>query len=146
MSSTLARPHLGQPHETSSSSDPSIQRQVWSVLAGLYPRGQATEKRSLERFPYPHLLYLTPVDDDNVPVGKSVVVIGKHLSERGLGFYHLEPLPHRRMIASLELPQSLWAGFLIDIRWTRFTCFGVYDSGGKFLQAVPPPTIARAAS
>jgi len=145
MSSTLAHRPIEQPPEILSSTDPSIQRQVWSVLAGLYPRGQATDQRSLERFPYPHLLYLTPVGADNAPVGESVVVIGKHLSENGLGFYHPNPLPHRRMIASLELPHSLWAGFLIDIKWTRFTCFGVYDSGGQFLQTVPSPTAARTA-
>ena len=89
---------------------------------------------------------MSPVDDDTNPLDKPVVVVGKHLSEKGLGFYHFEPLPHRTMIASLELPCAQWAGFLVDVRWTRFTSFGVYDSGAKFLQAVPAPIMNRTAS
>jgi hypothetical protein len=145
MSSLLAHPHLESLPETIPSADESVRRQVWGVLAGLYPRGRTPERRSVQRFPYPQLLYLTPVGEDLLPAGDSVAVIGKHLSERGLGFYHTQSLPYRRMIASLELPQAHWAGFLIDIKWTRFTKFGWYDSGGRFLQALPSPIVGHVA-
>ena len=144
MSSMLSHPLVSLP-ETIPSADESVRRQVWGVLAGLYPRGRTPERRATQRFPFPQLLYLTPVGNDLLPIGDSVAVIGKHLSEGGLGFYHAQPLPYRRMIASLELAQSHWAGFLIDIRWTRFTKFGWYDSGGKFLQTVPSPVVGRVA-
>ena len=46
---------------------------------------------------------MTPVGaDGHTPEGEPVVAAGKHLSERGLGFFHQSPLPYRRMIVSLE--------------------------------------------
>jgi hypothetical protein len=123
--------------------DETIRRQVWGLLAGLYPNGKSYERRIDQRFPYPHLVYLTPVADDGVtPSGNSLVVVGKHLSERGLGFYHQQPLPYRRMIASLQGVDGHWIGFLIDLAWCRFTQHGWYDSGGRLLQAVPSPVQA----
>ena len=44
-----------------------------------------------------------------------VVVVGKHLSENGFGFYHRATLPYRRMIVSLECRNSQWIAFLIDL-------------------------------
>ena len=43
------------------------------------------------------------------------------------------------MIASLEVDGGRWSGFLLEIAWCRFTRHGWYDSGGRFLQAVPSP-------
>jgi hypothetical protein len=98
------------------------------------------ERRHNSRYPFPHLIYLTPVGRDGVtPEGESVVVIGKHLSESGLGFYHQKPIPHRRMIASLETANGQWIGFLVDLSWCRFTRQGWYESGGRFLQSVLSP-------
>jgi hypothetical protein len=145
MSSVLGFPQAELLPETIPSADESVRRQVWGVLSGLYPRGRTPERRAVQRFPYPQLLYLSPIGEDLLPAGDPVAVIGKHLSERGLGFYHVQPLPYRRMIASLELPHGHWAGFLIDIKWCRFTQFGWYDSGGRFLQTVASPIPARVA-
>ena len=144
MSTLLGYPQLEQLTDHRPPADEFVRHQVWNILAGLYPRGKAAERRVDQRFPYPHLLYLSPVADNGfLPTGDPVVVVGKHLSERGLGFYYREPLPYRRMIASLELPESRWAGFLVDITWCRFTQHGWYDSGGRFLQAVPSPVVRR---
>lgn len=120
--------------------DDLVRRQVWGLLAGLYPPAKQIERRADQRFPYPHLIYLNPVAADGVtPLAGSVVVVGKHLSEHGLGFYHQQPLPYRRMIASLANHDNRWLGFLIDITWCRFTQHGWYDSGGRFLQTAPSP-------
>lgn len=143
MSGTLAHLQLENLPLIAPSSEEGVRRQVWGVLAGLYPRGRTPERRAVQRFPYPQPLYLTPVDDDLLSAANSVAVIGKHISERGLGFYHVQPLPYRRVIASLEVSQGSWAGFLLDVKWTRFTQFGWYDSGGRFLQAVPSPIVGR---
>ncbi len=84
--------------------DELVQRQVWEILGGLYPRGKAAERRIDQRFPYPNILYLTPVSSDGIsPAGEHVAVVGKHLSEHGVGFYYQQPLPYRKMIASLEM-------------------------------------------
>jgi hypothetical protein len=140
MSSVVGYPQFEQLAQAALVSEEPVRQQIWQILAGLYPRGNRVERRSDQRFPYPYLVYLTPVAADGLtPGGESVIVIGKHLSERGLGFYHQKPLSDRRMIASLELQKSRWAGFLIDLTWCRFTQHGWYDSGGRFLQAVASP-------
>lgn len=122
------------------SSEDDVRMQVWGLLGALYPRGELVERRGDQRYPYPYLVYLTPVDDDGFTAkGEPLVVVGKHLSERGLGFYHPKPLPHRRMIASLEAAGGQRMHFLIDLTWCRFTRHGWYESGGHFLQAAPAP-------
>jgi hypothetical protein len=117
-----------------------VRTQVWALLATLYPRFELVERRRDSRYPFPHLIHLTPVAEDGVtPTGKSIVVVGKHLSDRGLGFYHPQPLQHRRMIASLENARGELIGFLVDLSWCRFTKDGWYESGGRFLQTALPP-------
>ena len=84
---------------------------MWGLLTTLYPRNDLIERRRDNRYPFPCLIHLTPVGPDGVtPEGETVVVVGKHLSEHGFGFYHQAPLPHRRMIASLESKQGALAG------------------------------------
>jgi hypothetical protein len=121
------------------SGEEKVRQQVWGLLAGFHSGSAWTERRSVQRFPLARLIRLTPVGPDGVtPLSGSLVVVGKDVSERGLGFFHLEPLPHRRMIASLETHNGDWIGFLLDISWCRFTHHGWYDSGGRFLQVVEP--------
>jgi len=139
MSASICVPQVQIP-QPNPQSDEIIRRQVWGVLVGAYPQGRVVERRMDQRYPYPHLLYLTPVGEDGLtPEGESVAVVGKTLSERGLGFYYQQPISHRRMIASLEGSDLRWAAFLIDITWCRFTRYGWYDSGGRFVQAVQSP-------
>jgi hypothetical protein len=114
-----------------------VRTQVWALLTTLYPQHEFVERRRENRYPFPSMIRLTPVGLDGVtPEGESISVVGKHLSERGLGFYHPKPLPYRRMIASLQNARGEWMGFLIDLSWCRFTRQGWYESGGRFLQAV----------
>ena len=117
-----------------------LRTRVQGLLSSLYPLEVTQERRREIRYPYPHQVYLTPVaDDDQTPSGDSIVVVGKYLAEHGLSFYHHEPIPHRRMIASLEAGRGRWIGVLIDLSWCRFTKTGWYESGGRFLQLVPSP-------
>ena len=111
------------------------------VLAALVKRGgsrRGHERRNEQRYPYPHPVYLTPLAGDGPCVEETVQVIGKHLSEHGLDFYHREPLPYRRMIASLEV-NGQWLGLVLDLKWCRFTSDGLYDNGGRFVAAVSSP-------
>jgi hypothetical protein len=115
-------------------SEPSIRAQVFGLLAAL-DRKPTVERRRDERFAYPQLVCLTPVAADGVtPVGEMVIVAGKHLSERGLGFYHPGPLPHRLVIASMEQAPDKWLHVLLDVSWCRFRRQGWYESGGRFLR------------
>lgn len=114
-----------------------IRAQVLGLLTALYPRNDLLERRRDNRYPFPCLIHLTPVGKDGRSAeGAAVVVVGKHLSEHGFSFYHQAPLPHRRMIASLEGSRGNWVAFLIDLKWCRFTKDGWYESGGRFLQTV----------
>jgi hypothetical protein len=132
-------PQIDFPLEKSCLEEDEVRLQVWGLLGALYPQHDLAERRKDTRYPFPYLIHLTPVGSDGVtPEGKTIVVVGKHLSERGLGFYHPQPIPHRRMIASLE-SHGHWLGFLIDLKWCRFTRQGWYESGGRFLQSVLSP-------
>jgi len=127
-------------NEHSGSIDDEVRVQVWGLLNALYPQNNLVERRRNSRYPFPHLIYLTPVGRDGVtPEGETLVVVGKHLSEGGLGFYHQKPIPYRRMIASLETANGQWIGFLVDLNWCRFTRQGWYESGGRLLQSVFSP-------
>jgi hypothetical protein len=135
----LENPCVEPPSENNVIQEDIVRRQVWGLMSSLYPKPEILERRQESRYPFPYLIHLTPVGDDGVtPQGESVVVVGKHLSERGLGFFHPKPLPYRRMIASLEC-NGHWVGFIIDLRWCRFTKQGWYESGGRLLQSVPSP-------
>ena len=115
-----------------------VSARVHELLLLMYPPGPPLERRVDRRFPYPELIRVTPVDDEGRQLSdQSIVVAGKTLSERGLGFYHPEPLPHRRMVASFHAGDDRWLGILVDLTWCRFTCHGWYESGGRFLEAVP---------
>jgi hypothetical protein len=123
-----------------STPDADIRRQVWSLLAGLYPHGSVLERRAAQRFAYPQLLYLTTtLADGRTPGDQTFVVVGKTLSEGGLGFYHRETLADRYMIASLPNHERRLVAFLIDVTWCRYTTLGWYESGGRFLEVVPSP-------
>jgi hypothetical protein len=116
-----------------------VRTQVWGLLSTLYPKQDFVERRCETRYPFPYLVHLTPVDEDgSLLQSETVVVVGKHLSERGLGFYHPKPLPYRRVIASLE-SNGRWLGFLLDLTWCRFTRQGWYESGGRILESVLSP-------
>jgi hypothetical protein len=120
--------------------DDEIRTQVWGLLTTVYPHNDLVERRRDNRYPFPCLIHLTPVDSDgNATDDETIVVVGKHLSERGIGFYHQFPLQHRRMIASVECKKGHWLGFMIDINWCRFTKGGWYESGGRFLQTALAP-------
>lgn len=140
MNSSFSMPSLDLLPDGSSLGEDDVRTQVWALLTSLYPSQSGMERRREHRYPFPYLVHLTPVGDDGLtPQGETIAVVGKHLSQRGLGFYHPKPLPHRRMIASFEAGNGTWVAFLIDLTWCRFTRQHWYESGGRFLQSVPPP-------
>jgi len=125
---------------TPASAESSVPQRVSSLIGALYPQGALIDRRQEPRYPYPHLIYLTPLAEDGIsPQGDNIVVAGKQLSENGLGFFHQQPLPHRRMIVSLDQGRGQWLGLIIDLTWCRFTKFGWYESGGRLLQVVNSP-------
>ena len=118
-----------------SATDREIRECVRNLLASHFGRTYAMERRRERRFPFPHLVQLTPLSDDGrTPSGPAMVAVGGELSEGGFGFYHASPLAHRQMIASLETVDKRWFSLVIDLTWCRFMRQGWYESGGRFLR------------
>ena len=120
--------------------DLDIRAQVHSILSDPSSSPKCLDRRSGQRRAYPYLIHLTPVGDDGLPVrDEAIVAVGKQLSEHGLDFYYREPLPYRRMIASLQIDNGQFIGFLLDLTWCQFSGHGWYANGGRFLQVVQSP-------
>ena len=115
-----------------------IRAQVWGLLSAAYHQGRLPERRCHTALPVP-LSHPPDPGGRRRPAEETVVVVGRDLSESGLGFYHHEPLPYRRVIASLEAPNGRWFAFLMDLTWCRFTKGGWYESGGRFIEAALSP-------
>lgn len=116
-----------------------LRSRVRGLVRSLYDDSEIEERRSEQRFPFPYLVQLTPVGEDGVtPAGAPCIVVGKQLSDHGLGFYHPKPIAYRRMIATLDTGEKQLS-VLIDLTWCRFTQHGWYESGGRFLSIVETP-------
>ena len=112
-----------------------------SFRAALEPRSTSLcstpERRRQERRPFPKLLHLVPVGvHGTTPVGPPITVVGKDLSEDGIGFFHPWPIPFRRAIVAFDDGAGRSVNLLMDLSWCQFTRFGWYMSGGRFLQVV----------
>lgn len=101
------------------------------------------ERRTDHRSPFPYVMQLEPVGRNGDPCAdETVVVVGKHLSRCGLDFYHREPLPHRRMILTIEQASGQCTRLLMELTWCRFIRQGWYASGGRFvgvIESTKPP-------
>lgn len=127
-------------HDNATPAMGEVQECVRRVLSeGKQERG-LNERRREKRHAYPYPVYLTPVaEDGSQDEEKTFAVLGKHLSECGLDFYHTQPLPYRRVIASLELANGQWVGLMMDLSWCRFNRHGWYENGGRFLYTAASP-------
>lgn len=110
------------------------------ALAATIPERKGSERRRETRHPYPYPVHLTPVDDHGQPIlVEALTVLGKHLSNHGLDFYHRHPLAWQRVIASLPSGENRWVAFLMELTWCRFGQHGWYDNGGRFLSVTVSP-------
>jgi hypothetical protein len=133
-----------------SNAEQQIRECVTRALGGANSKTVVRERRRDRRYPYPHPVYLTPLDEHDAPAGSTIVVLGKHLSERGLDFYYDEPIPSRRVLVSLEVPGGRQVSLVMVLTWCRFARHGWYENGGRFLKAAPamknpPASEARSA-
>ena len=124
--------------------DQRVFDRVQEVFQQHWYRPAGCDRRDDRREPFPYPIYVTPVAEDGTPcTADTFVVLGKHLSERGLDFYYEAPLSYRRVIASWECCDGRWLALLLDLRWCRSTRHGWYENGGRFLQAVESPLELR---
>lgn len=119
--------------------DEAVRDGVWQTLSALMPDVHPGERRESVRFNFPYLVRLTLVsEEDGTPRGSPIVVVGRQISEGGLGFYHPKPLAARRMIATFEAGGEA-VSLLMELLWCRSTQQGWYESGGRFVARVPNP-------
>jgi hypothetical protein len=112
---------------------------VRQALAAAQSGSSGLERRREARHPYPYPVYLTPLVGELPALDQTFVVIGKHLSEHGLDFYHKQPVAETRVIASLDVGAAGWLGLLLELTWCRFSRHGWYDNGGRFLSLARSP-------
>ena len=113
----------------------AVGAQVRRVIAATAAPDIASQRRQSQRTAFPQLLRLQAVDPLTlVPQDESLVVVGRFLSEQGLGFFHQEPMPHRFVVVSIDVPGDAPTRLLLDVSWCRFTRHGWYESGGRFLR------------
>ena len=95
------------------------------------------DRRLYDRVPIPALFKLTPLDTQHGgPAGEAIVVVGKNLAQRGIGFFHDRPIPYRRAVIELDQPElGRWAAE-IELQWCRFTKVGWYESGCRVVRVL----------
>jgi len=109
---------------------------IWQVISHVYPEASRAERRNAPRFAFPYLVQIQPVFEDGVSrQGSPIVVVGKQISEIGLGFYHPKPLPSRHGAVQLDVG-GVSVSLLIELLWTQFTHHGWYESGGRFIRVL----------
>lgn len=115
-------------------------QQLRSLIEMLQP-GINLDRRLYDRVAIPALFRLTPLDmRHGGPAGEALVVVGKNLCQRGIGFFHDRPIPYRRAVIELDQPElGTWAAE-IDLQWCRFTKVGWYESGGRVVRVLDRDT------
>jgi hypothetical protein len=111
----------------------TLGQEVTSLLERIRPAVEQ-DRRGAGRTAIPFLFELSPVPGE-VPdeLAHTLVVVGKDISERGIGFYHERPIPYRRGILTVDLPGDGPVQLEVDLLWCRFTSLGWYESGGRLL-------------
>lgn len=97
---------------------------------------QGRDRRRWRRVAFPYLLRLQALSGPELPCGSPITVVGRHLSEHGLNFYHREPVPARNVAVWLNDDPEI-TPLLLDISWCRFIRDGWYEIGGRFKGALP---------
>jgi hypothetical protein len=113
-----------------------IQRCVQFALRMALPERTQQERRRERRYPFPYPVRLEPVDADGFAIAEPLAVLGKHITNHGLDFYHQQSIPYRRVIARFESSPDQQVEILMTLTWCRFGRHGWYENGGRFLPAV----------
>lgn len=111
----------------------TLGQEVTTLLERIRPAVEQ-DRRGNRRTAIPFLFELSPFPGE-VPeeLAHSFVVVGKDVSERGIGFYHERPIPYRRGVLTVDLPCDGPVQLEVDLLWCRFTSLGWYESGGRLL-------------
>jgi hypothetical protein len=114
-----------------------LARRIADFLLRMHPPVMS-ERRQRDRAALPLVLRLTPLDELGQPIeAETMLVTGKDITTRGVGFFHERPVAFRRAHLSFDHPTAGRFHAEVDLRWCRFTQSGWYESGGRLLRLVP---------
>lgn len=117
--------------------EPRIAHCVQQLLCGSDGPPAFPERRRDRRHAYPYLVRLIPLAEDGTPIAEqTIIVVGKHVSNRGMDFYCSQPLPFRRVVACFDCRHGEEVRLVLHLTWCRFCRLGWYENGGRFLQAL----------
>lgn len=109
----------------------TLGQEVADLLKRMHPSANQ-DRRAASRTPIPFLFELAPLSTEAPELlACKVVVVGREISDRGIGFYHQQPIPYRRGVLSLDTPAGDTIELEVDLLWCRFTSLGWYESGGR---------------
>lgn len=108
-----------------------------SQFVGRLPASVATDRRRDVRVAIPWLLSVAPLNAE--PSGEVLTAVGKDLSRHGIGFFHSQPLPHRRVVLTFEDARLERLSVEVELNRCRFSNLGWYESGGRLLRLAEPP-------
>ena len=131
------------PRPTSLSQKDEVAAIVRGYLADLHRLDAVCERRRDERFPFPVVIQLIPVEPENLtPLAEPILVVGKQISVSGLGFYHTHALPYRCYLVSIRQDgdQSTESQLVFRSKWCRFVGAALYECGGQFIKIAPSNT------
>ena len=130
------RPSIDLPREALPLSE-LVRSVMFGYHGGQTGRGGPQRRRRL-RVPFPYPICVTPVNvDGHADPQNSFTVIGRHLSECGLDFYHTQPVTQRKLIVSLEDFNPELRRVVMELTWCRFLRHGWYCNGGRFVSIEP---------
>ncbi len=111
----------------------TLGQEVKTLLERIRPAVEQ-DRRGGGRTAIPFLFELSPAPGE-VPdeLAQKLVVVGKDITHRGIGFFHERPIPYRRGILTVDLPGDGPVQLEVDLLWCRFTSLGWYESGGRLL-------------
>lgn len=136
MTTTLVPDSIGLslPHRVQEEVARSVRLALWHNRPAQTPN----ERRCERRHPFPHPIELQPLRDDGCTSdGEPFIVLGKDLSEKGIGFYYRKPITARHALVRLTCG-SYQATLQIELTWCRFGSHGLFENGGRIVQAVKP--------
>ncbi len=111
-----------------------------SLLGSWSDNSHVLVTRQWHRLPYEHDIVVTPLcDETRQPIFDSFRTAGCDLSQGGISFEHPAALPCRYVAATFDVHDNQQCTVEVKLAWCRFTCEGVYRSGGKFLRSLPMP-------
>lgn len=126
----MPRPGLCALPRSMPTTPPLAVREVTSLIAGILADGN---RRHRQRIPLPFLLELQPCESSPPAPSEGTVVVGKDLSESGIGFFHQHRIPCQRVRLRLELAGIGPIELIAELLWCHFTRHGWYESGARIV-------------